>query len=273
MTVIRTRRKMDGRLLERRQTLPKDITVSTQRGAKEYERLLLQRLMLGEPLTPQTANSRKRHCAHEPVLSQGVARDVCEDQQQAERDQIQGADHPLSPFAVLRQAASLRNRSSRAQRFKSAQLSKGLSPKTINDQLSVLRRALRSARGVGRDRGGAHHRVDEGAESRLRFSRFRGGRASSRHSPGVPADGRDRIARRASAGRAACPAPHGRRPGQWPDLREAVRLEKRPFGTPKNGLSRRVPISPSLTRILRDHRHLRGELVFCQEDGGLLTGT
>jgi integrase len=46
---------------------------------------------------------------------------------------------------------------------------------------------------------------------------------------------------------------------------------KRTFGTPKNGLSRRVPIPPSLTRILRDHRHLRGELVFCQEDGSLLT--
>ena len=47
---------------------------------------------------------------------------------------------------------------------------------------------------------------------------------------------------------------------------------KRTFGTPKNGLSRRVPIPPSLVRILRDHRHLRGELVFCQEDGSLLTG-
>ena len=46
---------------------------------------------------------------------------------------------------------------------------------------------------------------------------------------------------------------------------------KRTFGTPKNGLSRRVPIPPSLVRILRDHRHLRGELVFCQEDGALLT--
>ncbi|MBW2588449.1 MAG: hypothetical protein JRD92_16145, partial [Deltaproteobacteria bacterium] len=31
--------------------------IDTQRGAKEFERLLLQRLMQGEPLTPQTAKS------------------------------------------------------------------------------------------------------------------------------------------------------------------------------------------------------------------------
>jgi len=38
-----------------------------------------------------------------------------------------------------------------------------------------------------------------------------------------------------------------------------------------DGLSRRVPIPKSLVRILKEHRHLRGELVFCKEDGSLLT--
>ena len=33
--------------------------IDTQRGAKEYERLLLQRLIQGEPLTPQTAKSEE----------------------------------------------------------------------------------------------------------------------------------------------------------------------------------------------------------------------
>lgn len=42
-------------------------------------------------------------------------------------------------------------------------------------------------------------------------------------------------------------------------------------GTPKNGKARVVPLSQEAMRELKRHRHLRGELVFCQEDGSMLT--
>lgn len=43
------------------------------------------------------------------------------------------------------------------------------------------------------------------------------------------------------------------------------------IGTPKNGKGRTVPLSRDTVRALKQHRHLRGELVFCQDDGALLT--
>ncbi|HVY29853.1 MAG TPA: tyrosine-type recombinase/integrase [Polyangiaceae bacterium] len=42
------------------------------------------------------------------------------------------------------------------------------------------------------------------------------------------------------------------------------------IGTPKNGRSREVPLSDQALAALKGHRHLRGELVFCGEDGRLL---
>jgi len=37
--------------------------------------------------------------------------------------------------------------------------------------------------------------------------------------------------------------------------------------TPKGGRSRSIPLSPQCLDTLKKHRHLRGEFVFCQEDG------
>lgn len=41
--------------------------------------------------------------------------------------------------------------------------------------------------------------------------------------------------------------------------------------SPKNGRGRVVPMSPQLAAALKAHRHLRGPLVFCREDGSHLT--
>jgi integrase len=43
------------------------------------------------------------------------------------------------------------------------------------------------------------------------------------------------------------------------------------IGTPKNGRTREIPLSPQAVRALKEHRHLKGELVFSQPDGRLLT--
>jgi len=42
-------------------------------------------------------------------------------------------------------------------------------------------------------------------------------------------------------------------------------------GTPKGYESRSIPVSPVLLDILKRHRHLKGELVFCDQDGRMLT--
>jgi integrase len=42
------------------------------------------------------------------------------------------------------------------------------------------------------------------------------------------------------------------------------------IGTPKSGKSREVPLSKAAIQALKGHRHLRGELVFCDPDGKML---
>jgi len=42
-------------------------------------------------------------------------------------------------------------------------------------------------------------------------------------------------------------------------------------GTPKSGRTRELPLSDVALRALKAHRHLRGELVFCNADGSMLT--
>jgi site-specific recombinase XerD len=41
--------------------------------------------------------------------------------------------------------------------------------------------------------------------------------------------------------------------------------------TPKNGKQREIPLCDEARTALKRHRHLRGELVFCDEDGDMLT--
>lgn len=42
-------------------------------------------------------------------------------------------------------------------------------------------------------------------------------------------------------------------------------------GTPMSNSARFVSLSPHTVRGLKAHRHLRGDLVFCKEDGSMLT--
>jgi integrase len=43
------------------------------------------------------------------------------------------------------------------------------------------------------------------------------------------------------------------------------------IGSPKGGKPREVPLNSVVARALKTHRHLRGPLVFCREDGSALT--
>jgi integrase len=60
------------------------------------------------------------------------------------------------------------------------------------------------------------------------------------------------------------------------DLKAARLLVRRAVargivGTPKNGKKREVPLSERALATLQAHQHLRGELVFCADDGAMLT--
>jgi len=246
--------------------------IDTQRGAREYERLLLQRVMQGEPLTPQTAKSEESATA---PMCRSFLREWLETYAKTNNkpSEIKSKEliircH-LSPFFGKRRVSEIGVRE--LERFKSAQLSKGLSPKTINNQLSVLRRALRSAQEWGVIEVVPTIKWMKAPRADFDFLDFE--EAERVFDATVP-EFRPMVATALKA---------GLRLGELLALRHTDvdlvngqifvkrSVWKRTFGTPKNGLSRRVPIPPSLTRILREHRHLRGELVFCQEDGGLLT--
>jgi len=65
---------------------------------------------------------------------------------------------------------------------------------------------------------------------------------------------------------------------QWGDVDLAVRVLtvrrsswRGIVGTPKSGRDRKIPLTERLRAALKAHRHLRGELVFCHEDGSPLT--
>ena len=45
------------------------------------------------------------------------------------------------------------------------------------------------------------------------------------------------------------------------------------ISSPKSGRFREVPLSTKLAEVLQDHRHLRGELVFCRENGSMFKYT
>jgi integrase len=46
---------------------------------------------------------------------------------------------------------------------------------------------------------------------------------------------------------------------------------KNDVGTPKSGRAREVELGTEVLSILKAHRHLRGELVFCKTNGGMYT--
>ncbi len=222
--------------------------IDTQRGAKEYERLLLQRLIQGEPLTPQTAKSEESATA---PTCQSFLREWLETYAKTNNKPSEVYSKELiirchlSPFFGKRRVSEIGVRE--LERFKSAQLSKGLSPKTINNQLSVLRRALRSAQEWGVIEVVPTIKWMKAPRADFDFLDFE--EAERLFDATVP-EFRPMVATALKA---------GLRLGELLALRQTDvdlvngqifvkrSVWKRTFGTPKNGLSRRVPIPPSLT--------------------------
>lgn len=156
------------------------------------------------------------------------------------------------------------------EEYKAAKLKSGLSAKTINNHLTVLRRMLATA----------HEWGELAAVPRVKW--LRAPKPEPRHLSFDEAE-----ALIASAGEWRTLITVALRTGlrlgelralRWSDVdlarsRLVVRraVARKVIGTPKSGKPREVDLCDEAREALKSHRHLRGELVFCDERGGLLS--
>ncbi len=155
--------------------------------------------------------------------------------------------------------------------YKARKLASGLSPKTVNNHLTVLRRLLSLAVEWEQLDHLPPFKWLKVPDPEFDFLDFE---EAERLVAGANDEWRPMILTGLKA---------GLRLGElialrWEDLdlvggRLMVRraVARGIMGTPKSGRSREIPMSDELLRAFKGHRHLRGELVFCDAGGRLLT--
>jgi integrase len=157
------------------------------------------------------------------------------------------------------------------EQFKAARVRDGRSAKRINNYLTCLRRALVSARQWGH--------ID-------RIPEIQWMKAPPSSFDFLTREESDRLLAAMPTGfraMALTALRSGLRLGEllalrWEDIdlhtgKILVRRSvwKGTMGAPKSNRHREIPMSPELLVVLKAHRHLRGALVFCSEDGSALT--
>ena len=157
------------------------------------------------------------------------------------------------------------------ERYKARKLAAGLSPKTVNNHLAVLRKALGIAVEWGHLPSAPKIKALKVPPPTFDF---------------LDVEEADRLVDAADGEWAAmirAGLATGLRMGElravrWEDVdlrarqvhvRQAVACDL--VGSPKSNRARQVPLCGSVRRVLQRQRHLRGELVFCADDGRMLT--
>ena len=162
----------------------------------------------------------------------------------------------------------------------------GLSRKTIDNHLIVLRRVLRLAREWELIASAPRTELYRPRDESFDFLNFEEAERLIAAAAKLPAQGkRDRFAvSQGDWGRMILVAlKTGMRIGEllalrWPSVQLKARkihvcesVVRGVVGSPKSGKAREVPLSRQALEALKAQRHLRGELVFCDVDGKRLT--
>lgn len=270
-----TSRKMKGHwwvdFRYERRRIRKRSPVDNKRGAQEYERLLRQRLLQGLDLDGRTEEEAKQEIPTFGTFAEEFMETyvVTNNKPSTISDKRMILSRHLVPFfgRMRLDAIGIRD----LERFKARQLKKGYKAKTVNNHLTVLRKALVCAWEWEVITGIPRVKWLKTAEPEFDF---------------FVREESDRLLA-AADGMALAMIATGVKAGlrrgellalRWQDVdlradkilvRQAV--WKGRIGTPKGGKSREVAISPGLRNVLVGHRHLRGAYVFCNEDGSMFT--
>jgi len=157
------------------------------------------------------------------------------------------------------------------ERYKAAKLSNGLKPKTINNHLAVLRKALIVAMEWGLLQ--AAPKVKQMKVAPPDFD-FLDHEEADRLVAAADGDFQVMIITGCKTGLRLGEM----RALRWEDVDLTARrlmvrrsVSRGRIGTPKSNRVRELPLCATVITALKAHRHLRGELVFCQDDGRMFT--
>ena len=250
------------------QRIRKKSPVDNKRGAEEYERKLRQQLLDGTFGKEEACNEKEM-----PTIEQFAVEFLTtyartnNKPSEVLAKEIIFRRHLIPALGKLR----LDELDARTiERYKADKLEAGLHPKTINNQLTVLRRMLAIA-----------------AEWQLleHVPKVKWMKAPPPEFDFLDFHEAERLIKAADdewRSMITLALKTGLRQGEllalrWDDVdlvtgRLVVRrnVVRGIIGTPKSGKQREVPLSPSAVKTLKGHRHLRGELVFCDESGAML---
>ena len=255
-----------------RQTIRKVSPVQTKRGAEQYEREVRQALLdgvFGKEQTPEAAPVQAPVFAEFAEEFMANYAEVNNKHSELLSKRTIFRQH-LVPFFGRMRLGEIGMRE--IERFKAGKL-KTHAKKTVNNHLTVLRKTLTTA-------------VDWGLLEQVPRIQWLAAPAPSFRF--LDFDEADRLIVAAESEpewqtMIVVALRTGLRLGelmalQWNDI-DLVRgrmlvqrsVTRGVIGTPKSGKSRDLPLGASVVKALQRHRHLRGQWVFCQEDGSMLS--
>lgn len=259
-----------------RERIRKKSPVNTKRGAEAYERKLRQELLAGgmasekEKSKTQETRTDEAPARSVPMLH-AFAKEFLEvyaatnnkpSEVESKRMILR---HHLVPFFKDRRLDEIDVRS--IETYKAQKLKSGLAAKSINNHLTVLRRLLVVASEWTLLEGVPRVKWLRAPEPEFDFLDFEEAESLRQ---GADEEWQTMI---------TIAMKTGLRLGEllalrWSDVdftaaKIVVRrsVARGIIGTPKNGRSREVPLTAEAMRVLKAHRHLRGELVFANEEG------
>lgn len=255
-----------------RQRVRKKSPVDTRRGADEYERLLRDRLLRGEPLdgSPPGGKEEKETQNAAEYFAEWLDTYALTENKPSEHNAKETIIRlHLSPYFGKLRLDEIDEE--KIARFKAAQIKKGLKAKTVNNQLTVLRKALVTAKEWKRI---VAVPVFKWLETEPPTFDFLTREESDRLLEATPKEDKPIVATAVKG---------GLRRGEllaleWGDvdfvaLKIFVRRSvwKGKVTRPKGGRHREVDMSNNLVEALKAHRHLLGKYVFCNPDGSMKT--